>query len=76
MLPKLILRQNRPWSDIELQQIVDLLAAGMPIERVARKLKRTVPAVRVQATRLGVSATKDLKRRAERNQRRGHLASV
>lgn len=63
------LKPNRKWTDADRAQLISLLEAGMPVSKVASKLKRTEAAVRVQATLTRVSYSADLKRRQSRNER-------
>lgn len=66
MPPRLTLRPNRKWTEIEHKQLVALLEAGASVEKVARKLKRTEAAIRVQAFKMRVSASNNLAQRRER----------
>jgi hypothetical protein len=50
--------------------MVALLVAGVSVAKVARKLRRSEPAIRVQATKLGVSAARDLRQRNANNEKR------
>jgi len=69
MAMKLTLRPNRKWTEADHATMVDLLAAGASVAKVAKKLRRTEAAIRVQATKLGVSASSDLRQRAARNEK-------
>lgn len=60
-------KPNRKWTDADRAQLVSLLEAGMPVPKVARKLKRTESAVRVQATLTKVSYAANLTLRHSRN---------
>lgn len=63
------LKPNRKWTDADRAQLISLLEAGMPVAKVASKLKRTESAVRVQATLIRVSYSADLALRYNRNER-------
>ena len=66
MPPTLTLRPNRKWTELEQQQLRALLEAGASVEKVARKLKRTEAAIRVQAFKMRVSASNNLAQRRKR----------
>lgn len=57
MTPRLTFRPNPKWTEADRQQLVELLSSGASVEKVARKLKRTDAAIRVQAFKLRVSAS-------------------
>jgi len=70
MAKKLIMRPRRKWTGADLEKMASLLRQGQPIEKVAKALGRTVPAVRLQATMHGVSAAGNLMLRERRNRER------
>jgi transposase-like protein len=70
MAKKLTMRPRRKWTGADIEKMVALLRQGEPIEKVAKALGRTVPAVRLQATMHSVSAAGNLTLREKRNGKR------
>lgn len=68
MTLRITLRPNRKWIEADRQKMVELLSDGVPLEKVARQLKRTEAAVKVQATKSRVSASGNLDQRKIRNE--------
>lgn len=68
MAMKLTLRPRRKWTELDHAKMVALLKDGKSVAQVAKQLKRTEAAIRVQATIRRVSASSDLDQRAKRNQ--------
>ena len=48
----------RRWTAGEVQQLRELAAAETPVNVIARKLKRTLKAVRARAKREGIALAK------------------
>jgi hypothetical protein len=67
MTMKLTLRPRRKWTEAEFVKMVALLKDGMSVVKIAKQLKRTEAAIRVQATKIRVSASGNLAQRAKRN---------
>jgi hypothetical protein len=67
MTMKLTLRLRRKWTEADFAKMVALLKDGVPVVKVAKQLKRSEAAIRVQATRVRVSASGNLAQRAKRN---------
>ncbi len=61
------LRPRRKWTEAEFAKMVALLKDGMSVVKIAKQLKRTEAAIRVQATKIRVSASGNLAQRAKRN---------
>lgn len=72
---KLTLRPRHKWTDSDLKTMVALLQGGASIAKVAKQLKRSEAAIRVQATVRRVSASSDLAQREKRNQELGRWRS-
>lgn len=67
MAMKLTLRPRRKWTEADFTKMVALLKDGMPVVTVAKHLNRSEAAIRVQATKVRVSASSNLAQRAKRN---------
>jgi len=67
MTMKLTLRPRRKWTEAEFAKMVALLKDGVSVAKVAKQLKRSEAAIRVQATKVRVSASGNLAQRAKRN---------
>lgn len=67
MTTKITLRPRRKWTEAEFAKMVALLKEGAPVMTVAEQLKRSEAAIRVQATKIRVSASGNLAQRAKRN---------
>ncbi len=63
---KLTLRPRRKWTEAEFEKMVALLKEGEPVVTVAKQLERSEAAIRVQATKVRVSASGNLAQRAKR----------
>jgi hypothetical protein len=66
MTMKLTLRPRRKWTEAEFEKMVALLKEGEPVVTVAKQLERSEAAIRVQATKVRVSASGNLAQRAKR----------
>ncbi|WP_398471573.1 hypothetical protein [Tardiphaga sp.] len=68
MTMKLTMRPRRKWTEADFAKMVALLKDGVPVVKVAKQLQRSEAAIRVQATKVRVSASGNLAQRAKRNQ--------
>ena len=48
-------RTIRPWTATDVRMLKGLAKEKIGVAKISRKLKRTVPAVRVHASKLGIS---------------------
>ena len=67
MTPRPQLKPRRKWTDDDRQKLIELLVGGTAISKVAKALGRSEAAIRVQATKVRVSASGDLGQRNLRN---------
>lgn len=61
-------KKSRKWTEADLARVKSLLLAGRSAEDVAKALDRSANAIRIQATKLRLSASSDLRRRNMRNE--------
>jgi rRNA maturation endonuclease Nob1 len=59
-------KTNPRWTEADREKIVVMLTDGQSVQNVAKKLGRTVAAIQLQAVKLRVSCTSNLKQRAMR----------
>lgn len=76
MTMKLTMRPRRKWTEADFAKMVALLKDGVPVVKVAKQLQRSEAAIRVQATKVRVSASGNLAQRAKRNEEFSQNASA
>lgn len=69
-------KQFRPrkWMDADREHLIALLESGLPVAVIAQTLKRSLAAIKVQATKQRISASGNVTQRQARSRElnRGH----